>query len=229
MLDKFSIITVDGPAASGKSSVSRELAKRLGWSWVSTGAFYRGLGLAALELQIDLDDSHRLVELAQDRQVWDVVMQPLNTQVYFRQKEVTHLIGHEDVGAIASRISQIPLVRAALLQAQRDCYSRSQFRLVAEGRDCGTVVFPQAVSKIYLVADELKRATRRALEQGAGIEEISQLQKQRDHQDQNRQVAPLTMAQGAHLVDTSDLDLEQVVQTVLALVTMDLKQIGWVL
>lgn len=228
MSETLTVITVDGPAASGKSSVSRAIAKHLDWSWVSTGAFYRGLGLAALELQIDLDDSLELVNLAKNRQIWSVQMQPADTQVFFGQKDVTHLIGHEDVGAIASRISQQAQVREALLQAQRDCYPKSQCRLVAEGRDCGTVVFPQAVSKIYLIADEFKRATRRALEQGAEIEEISQMQRQRDHQDQNRKVAPLVMARGAHLIDTSELNLEQVVQKVLTLVTQDLKDIGWV-
>jgi CMP/dCMP kinase len=212
------IVTIDGPAASGKSSVSREIAKRLGWSWVSTGAFYRGLGYVALELGVDLEDVQGLTSLAGDRSVWSVVLSPEKTQVFLYNQDVTTLIHHEDVGAIASRISQIPQVRASLLEAQRECYQESQ-GLVAEGRDCGTVVFPQARVKIFLTADEASRAMRRAQEQGLSVTQVSQQHKQRDAQDQGRKVAPLTQAPGAIVVDTSYLNLEQVVSEVFALVT----------
>ncbi|MBA2212422.1 (d)CMP kinase, partial [Escherichia coli] len=140
------VITIDGPAASGKSSVSRELARRLGWQWVSTGAFYRGLAFAALQLQIDLDDVSTLASLTHDP-VWSVKMDDERTRVFFKDQDVTDQIAHEDVGNFASKVSHYPEVRKALLDAQRNCSAGPQ-GLVAEGRDCGTVVFPTAEAKV---------------------------------------------------------------------------------
>ncbi len=104
------VITIDGPAASGKSSVSRELARRLGWNWVSTGAFYRGLAFAAIQLQINLDDVKSLVALTHDP-VWAVRMNEDRTTVYFKNQDVTDQIAHEDVGNFASKVSHYPDVR----------------------------------------------------------------------------------------------------------------------
>jgi len=211
MLMTEKIITIDGPAASGKSSVSREISKRLGWPWVSTGAFYRGLGFVALELGVDLDDADGLSELAKNQSIWHIKLDQERTQVIFKGQDVTRLIHCEDVGAVASRISQLPQVRFSLLGVQRQCYQK-EMGLVAEGRDCGTVVFPNATVKIYLTADEESRAIRRAYEQGASVSEISQMQKERDTQDKNRKVAPMVKADDAIVLDTSHLTLEQVVQ-----------------
>lgn len=217
MLKPQKIIAIDGPAASGKSSVSREISNRLGWPWLSTGAFYRGLGYVALELGVDLDDAKGLSRLAKDQSIWHIEMAYERTQVFFQGQDVTHLIHHEDVGAIASRISQIPEVRESLLEAQRQCYQDSR-GLVAEGRDCGTVVFPNAFVKIFLTADEQSRATRRAQEQGATVLEISEMQKQRDAQDKNRKVAPMAKAPDAVVLDTSLLNLQQVVEAVMKII-----------
>lgn len=206
------VITIDGPAASGKSSVSRELAKRLGWQWVSTGAFYRGLAFAAIQLGIDLDNVEGLVNLANDS-VWQVVMSPEQTQVLFKGKDVTEQISHEDVGSFASKVSHYPPVRQALLEAQRRCSDGPQ-GLVAEGRDCGTVVFPQATAKVYLTASSENRAARRAAEQGAAAEEIMKAQQVRDHQDSSRKTAPLQIPPEALVVDTTSLNLIQVVDCV---------------
>jgi len=217
MLKPQKVIAIDGPAASGKSSVSREISKRLGWPWVSTGAFYRGLGYVALELGVDLDDAEGLSRLAKDQSIWHIQMGSARTQVFFQNQDVTHLIQHEDVEAIASRISQIPRVRESLLGAQRECYQESR-GLVAEGRDCGTVVFPNAFVKIFLTADEQSRASRRAQEQGGNVSEISEKQKQRDTQDQNRKVAPMAIAPDAVVLDTSLLNLQQVVESVMKII-----------
>lgn len=154
------VVTIDGPAASGKSSVSRELARRLGWQWVSTGAFYRGLAFAALQLEIALDDVDALTKLTTNP-IWQIRLELDRTHVFFNNEDVTDQIGHEDVGNFASRVSHYPEVRKALLQAQRDC-SKSDKGLIAEGRDCGTVVFPQAEAKVYLTANSEHRAARRA-------------------------------------------------------------------
>ncbi len=206
------VITIDGPAASGKSSVSRELARRLGWNWVSTGAFYRGLAFAALQLQIDLDDVSSLVALTHDP-VWSVRMDEDRTKVFFKNQDVTDLIAHEDVGNFASKVSHYPEVRKALLEAQRNCSNGPQ-GLVAEGRDCGTVVFPQAQAKVYLTANSEHRAARRAAELGLDQDEMVKAQKQRDLQDSTRKVAPMAVPQDALLLDTTELNLSEVVDKV---------------
>lgn len=210
------VVTIDGPAASGKSSVSRELARRLGWNWVSTGAFYRGLAFAALQMQIDLDDVKALADLTHNP-VWKVTMEDDRTRVYFDGEDVTDLIAHEDVGNFASKVSHYPEVRKALLEAQRNCSNGPQ-GLVAEGRDCGTVVFPQAQAKVYLTAHSEHRAARRAAELGLDQEDMVKAQKQRDHQDSTRKVAPMAVPEDAFVVDTTTLNLEQVVEKVVTYV-----------
>lgn len=206
------VITIDGPAASGKSSVSRELARRLGCSWLSTGAFYRGLAYVSLQMGLELDDVKGISDLSQSP-IWSVQMNLARTMVFFRNQDVTDLISHEDVGNFASRISHYPEVRKSLLAAQRNC-ANSVNCLIAEGRDCGTIVFPNADAKIYLTASSEHRAARRAAEQGASTEEIKEAQKLRDLQDTTRKAAPLQIPEGAFVVDATDLSLNQVVDKV---------------
>jgi cytidylate kinase len=210
------VVTIDGPAASGKSTVSRELAKSLGWQWVSTGAFYRGLGYAALHLSIDITDVKALTELAHSS-IWSVKMSANRTQVFFQDTEVTDEISREDVGNIASKISHYPEVRKALLEAQRHLSSGPQ-GLVAEGRDCGTVVFPQAQAKIYLTGSSEQRAARRAAELGLDQGETQEAQKVRDQQDSTRKAAPLQVPENAFVVDTTDMGLDEVVRKVVSFV-----------
>lgn len=207
------VITIDGPAASGKTSVSRELAKRLGWQWVSTGAFYRGLAYAALEMRTDLESEDELIQLASRRDVWKVEMSDSKTRVVFQERDVTEMISQEDVGSVASKISHFPKVRAALLGAQRSC-SDLALGLVAEGRDCGTVVFPDAEAKVYLTASQVNRAERRAREQGADASEIGEAQKKRDEQDSTRKAAPLQVPDQALVLDSTHLGFEEVVAEV---------------
>jgi cytidylate kinase len=206
------VVAVDGPAASGKTSVSREVAKRFGWVWVSTGAFYRGLAFAAHRLGLGVSDEGRLVSLI-DSHVWSVVMEPDMTRVTFQGQDVTRDIFQEEVGSLASQISRIPSVRQALLGPQRDC-AKGQYGLVAEGRDCGTVVFPQAGLKVYLTADSAARAVRRAQEQGQPVEGILEAQRIRDQSDSSRQVAPMKVAEDAVILDTTELTLDQVVDQI---------------
>lgn len=206
------VVTIDGPAASGKSSVSRELARRLGWQWVSTGAFYRGLAFAALQLEIALDDVDALTALTTNP-IWQIRLELDRTHVFFNNEDVTDQIGHEDVGNFASRVSHYPEVRKALLQAQRDC-SKGDKGLIAEGRDCGTVVFPQAEAKVYLTANSEHRAARRAAELGLDQNDMVKAQKERDHQDSTRKAAPMSVPEGAFVVDATELNLEQVVDKV---------------
>lgn len=211
-MSELKLITIDGPSASGKSSVSRLLAKKLGWPWVSTGAFYRGLALAAIRQNVSAEDEKNLESLAND-DIWQIQMTPENTQVIYKQEDVTSQIGGENVGAVASQISQIPSVRKALLKRQRDCFQNDR-GLVAEGRDCGTVVFPQAPAKVFLTASPALRALRRSEEDVQDVKKTLEMQKKRDAQDSDRKVAPLKMADGALQVDSSYLSLEEVVEEV---------------
>lgn len=206
------VITIDGPAASGKSSVSRELAKIFKIPWVSTGAFYRGLAFAALSQKIALTDKMSLSELAASN-IWRVEMTSEKTQVWFQGNEVTDEISKEEVGNYASQVSHYPEVRTSLLDQQRECAFRAK-GLVAEGRDCGTVVFPQAEVKVYLTARSDSRAHRRAQELGLDEKTLVVQQQQRDKQDSTRKTAPLQVPPGALVIDTSELSLIQVVEKV---------------
>lgn len=203
------VITIDGPAASGKSSVSRELSKKLGIPWVSTGAFYRGLAYVAQQLKTDLDNPIALSELCFSK-MWKIVMTIEKTQVWFNEQDVTDKISHEDVGNIASKISHFPEVRQSLLDHQRNC-ALDHVGLIAEGRDCGTVVFPRAEVKIYLTARSEDRALRRAHELGLDQKVLEVQQKQRDTQDSTRKTAPLQIPEDSLVIDTSELSLENVV------------------
>jgi cytidylate kinase len=206
------VITIDGPAASGKTSVSREIAKRMGWNWVSTGAFYRGLGYAALKTNINLQDESALSQLALSKK-WQVKMTDEMTKVFFENNDVTDELLKEEVGSIASKISHFPKVREALLEPQRFCKATTEV-LVAEGRDCGTVVFPDAEIKIYLTAKQENRAERRAKELGADSGQIVEAQKQRDAQDASRKIAPMQIPEAALVVDTTELTFEQVIEKI---------------
>lgn len=215
------VITIDGPAASGKTSVSRELARRLGWRWVSTGAFYRGLAFVARQLHADLGSEEAVVEVIATAP-WEIRLSPERTLVFLSGKEVTDEIYREEMGEFASQISQYPKVRASLLEAQRQC-AVGVPGLVAEGRDCGTVVFPQAPVKVYLEAASGDRAARRAAEEGKSVAETKASQARRDKQDSTRKAAPLAIPEDAHQVNTSGLNLDQVVDLVEGLVRKDLE------
>lgn len=218
------IVTIDGPAASGKSSVSRELARRFGWSWLSTGAFYRGLAYIAHQSKITLSDEKAVVRLAQGAN-WAVRMTPDETRVFLDNKDVTNEIGREDIGTIASQISSFPKVRLALLDAQRRC-AEGVTGLIAEGRDCGTIVFPSAQVKIFLTARPEDRAARRAREEGRDLGRTIDDQKRRDAQDANRKAAPMQVPDGSDQIDTTELGFEEVVGRVEVLVRARLKQLS---
>jgi CMP/dCMP kinase len=206
------VVTIDGPAASGKSSVSRELARRLKWKWVSTGAFYRGLAYVAMKENIA--GTPQLVDLAASP-IWRVQLDDDQTRVFWREKDVTTDILSEENGSRASQVSQISEVRKALLENQRNCAVNVP-GLVAEGRDCGTVVFPDAVLKVYLTASQEERAARRAKEQGLNFETTHSLQKARDQQDSSRTASPLQIPANAFVVDSNGLDLKEVVDRIWA-------------
>ncbi|OFZ12434.1 MAG: cytidylate kinase [Bdellovibrionales bacterium RBG_16_40_8] len=215
------IITIDGPVASGKTSASRRIAEIHGWAWVSTGAFYRGLAYVAKREAISLDDEDALSKLCAS-EIWEVRTSSERTKIYLREEDVTAEIYSEEIGAAASLVSRYPKVRENLLAAQRQCAVGVK-GLVAEGRDCGTVVFPHAAVKIYLTAGSESRAERRAKEEGKNIEETMNSQQLRDRQDSTRKAAPMQIPAEAHVIDSSSHNLNEVVELINKLVMKELE------
>jgi cytidylate kinase len=207
------IVAIDGPAGAGKSTIARAIAQRLGFAYIDSGAMYRAVALWALRVGVDLDDLHRLEQLAKE------------ARVEFAAGEVTVLLNGEDVTAAireprvsvaASKVSLAPGVRRAMRAEQRRIGAAQS--VVMEGRDIGTVVFPDAQVKIYLDAAPEVRAGRRAAETGGRVEEIAQEIAERDHRDRTRTEAPLTQAPDAEYLDTTRLSPSEVEEAILKLV-----------
>ena len=208
-------ITIDGPAASGKSTVARLLAQKLGASFLDTGAMYRAVTLAAMQAGVDLNDQEKLLDIAQtckfqfsveaDKMI--VCIDGIDATEHLRSPEVT---------ANARYIAAAPKVREILVQMQRQ-FAADRQKIVTEGRDQGTVAFGDADVKFYLTADASERARRRQAElagkdTGQTIEQIQKIIDERDKSDENRAVGPLKPAEDAIIVDTTNLSIEQVVE-----------------
>lgn len=212
------VIAIDGPSGSGKGTVAQILARELGWHFLDSGAIYRILAYAAGQRGIALDDAQALAELARDL---PVVFSPIDAKISLESIDIKNEIRTEAAGNAASRVATIPEVRAALLARQRAF--RAVPGLVADGRDMGTVVFPDADVKIFLTASAEERARRRynqLMEKGldANLSSLVTEIAERDRRDTTRSVAPLKPAEGAEIIDTSDLDIAQTVAQVRALV-----------
>ena len=222
------VITVDGPSGSGKGTVCRLLAEKLGWDVLDSGAIYRVLSLAALHHQIALDNEEALVPLAANLDVQFLVDSQTNAgKVILEGEDVTTTIRNEEVGSAASKVAALPRVREALLRRQRAF--RSENGLIADGRDMGTVVFQDAPLKIYLTASAQERARRRFVElntRGLDVTLSGLLQdiQDRDERDMNRAVAPLVPAEDAIELDTSELNAQQVFDKVITLVDIAISQ-----
>lgn len=216
------VITVDGPSGSGKGTVCRLLAEKLGWDVLDSGAIYRVLSLAALHHQIALDNEDALVPLAANLDVQFLIDSQSNaSKIVLEGEDVTTTIRNEEVGAAASKVAALPRVREALLRRQRAF--RTEAGLIADGRDMGTVIFPDAQLKIYLTASAEERARRRFAElneRGLDVTLSGLLEdiKARDDRDMNREVAPLVPADDAVELDTSELNAMQVFDKVITLV-----------
>ena len=214
------IVAIDGPAGSGKSTVAKLLAKRLGFIYLDTGAIYRALGYLAKEKGVSLEDEEALVELAKKMEL-SFEDSEEGIKVILNGKDVTSAIRTEEAGMAASIVSKHPKVRKTLLDLQR-CFAEKG-NLVAEGRDMGTVVFPNAEVKVFLTASCEVRAKRRykeLKEKGVDVsfEEVLESVKKRDQQDATRSVAPLKPADDAVIIDTSDMGIEDVVDKIAGLV-----------
>lgn len=204
-------VAIDGPAGAGKSSLSKKVAKNLGFRYVDTGAIYRTVAVKILGAGISGDDNSEVAKLLSDTKL-DIEYENNVQQMILDGKNVTGEIRTEQVSMMASKSSALPCVREFLLQMQRDIAQK--FDVVMDGRDIGTVVLPDATVKIFLTASPEKRAERRykeLVEKGinADYDEVYRDMVKRDYDDSHREIAPLKQADDAVVVDTSDIGIEE--------------------
>ncbi|MFT6284171.1 MAG: cytidylate kinase [Arenicella sp.] len=210
------VITIDGPSGAGKGTASTLLAKKLGWHFLDSGAIYRVLAVASLHHQIPADDESGLLPLASGLDV-NFETTEYGVRVILEGEDVSDTIRTEEVGATASKIAALPSIREALLRRQRGF--KQAPGLVADGRDMGTVVFPEAQVKIFLTASAEERADRRFNQLKDKGHDVSMLRlladiKARDERDANRTVAPLVPAKDALVLDSTGLSVEQVLEMI---------------
>ncbi len=214
------IVTIDGPAASGKSTAARLLAQKLGASFLDTGAMYRAVTLAAMQAGVDLNNETELLAVLQKKGLKFGIKESKMT-VFVDGVDATEQIRRPDVTANARHIASAVKVREKLVEMQRQ-FAIDQERIVTEGRDQGTVAFPDADIKFFLTADSIERARRRRAELLAkgsreSLEKIQKDIEERDKSDRSRDVGPLRLAADAITVDTTDLNIDEVVEKLLDL------------
>lgn len=212
------VITIDGPSGTGKGTLSLRLAEALGWHWLDSGAIYRAVAWAVDHHEVQLADPEGVKQLLSEVDIQIEARFDQPARVLCDGKEITRLIRTEACGMLASQVSRLPEVRQAVLSYQRAF--RQEPGLVTDGRDMGTVVFPDAELKIYLEASPAERAKRRQLQlQAQGINvSLQQVQDDlsaRDDRDQNRDISPAKPALDAKVIDTTELSVDQVFAAVM--------------
>lgn len=195
------VIAIDGPAGAGKSTVAKALADRLDWSFLDTGAMYRAITAEALDKGIDPTDADAVSMIAHLANIETI------PRVSINGRDVTELIRTETINQAVSAVAAIPEVRAQMVERQREFAANQPKGTVVEGRDITTVVFPNATLKVYLDADLSERAKRRGTEDEVALE-------QRDNADSTRSTSPLRIAEDAVVVDTTNLNVEEVVEEI---------------
>lgn len=222
------IVAIDGPAASGKSTIAKELANRLKATYLDTGALYRTITYLALEKGVDLDNEVSLARIAEETEInfeTECMDGKLVTKISVGDKDISSEIRSPDVSGNVSVVARSPKVRKALLDAQRNFARKGD--LIAEGRDTGTVVFPDAEFKIFLVANIHERALRRAADlqkDGYKVNDLSLVEREiikRDRIDSSRDTAPLIKAPDAKIVDTSGKTVDQTVSEIIEILKLN--------
>jgi len=216
----LNVVTIDGPSGSGKSTVSRKLASRLGFTYLDTGAMYRTVALKCKISSINITDENKLESILNDV---DINLLPAedeknDVRVFLDGHDVSQHIRSEEISMLASKVSALRSVRKKLTSMQR--LIGSEGRIVAEGRDMGTFVFPQAAWKFFLDADPKERARRRSKQlraQGKDVDETEVLRQivERDQNDSHRAIAPLKMAEDALRIDTTNISPEETVESMI--------------
>ncbi len=208
------IIAIDGPSGAGKSTLGKMLAEQLNLLYLDTGAMYRAVGLAVLENGVSFDDKAKIAEIARTSKI-KLVGEPENLQIFLNGKDVSGEIRTTQVGQAASIVSTISEVRKILVEHQRKLGKTSKSGAVLDGRDIGTIVFPNADVKFFLTAKPEARAQRRyeedlAKNRANSYEQTFAEIKERDERDVSRADSPLSIAEDAIVIDTSELDLREV-------------------
>jgi cytidylate kinase len=222
-MSEQNIVTIDGPAGVGKSSVSRKVAAATGFTYLDTGAMYRGVGWYLRQQGVDLADSAAIVDkLAEmELQLLPAADETSDVGVVINGTDVTEAIRTPEMAMVASQVSALPVVRELLTNIQRSYGEKGG--IVAEGRDTGTVVFPRAAYKFYLDAAPEERARRRyaqllARDVDADFNQILTMTLERDKNDSERAIAPLKKASDAHRIDTTEITVQQVVEGILRII-----------
>lgn len=210
------VITIDGPSGSGKGTIAKLVAKTLNWNYLESGALYRILAFAAIQSSISIDAVNALVDLAHHLPV--KFESHLFDKIFWNNHDVTDEIHTEYYGNIASKIAALPEVREALLSRQRVFLAPPG--LVTDGRDMGTIVFPQAKLKFFLVADCLERAKRRLAQlkqkgKSVSLESVLEELTERDYRDQHRSISPLQPAADAIVIDTTMLKVDETFEQIM--------------
>lgn len=216
------IIAIDGPSGAGKSTLGKMLAKQLNLLYLDTGAMYRGVGLAVLDANVSFEDKPRVAEIAENAKI-ELVGEPENLQIFLDGKDVSAEIRTNEVGQAASIVSTISEVRKILVEHQRTIGETAKNGAVLDGRDIGSVVFPNADIKFFLTAKPEARARRRYEEDLAKgfsttYEQTLAEINLRDERDVSREDSPLMIAEDAVVIDTSELDLAEVFEQMMAII-----------
>jgi len=211
------VIAVDGPSGSGKSSISKAAAEQLNYKFLDTGAMYRALTWFCLQEKLS-DEDEIFENLINHNFVLNISVDPRIDQVLVNESDITAVIRLDEVTTKVSFYAAMPKLRSYLVQRQQDLVENSDQGIVVEGRDIGSVVLPQADSKIYITASDEIRAKRRALQANADENKVLEAQKIRDNLDSNRKVSPLIVPEGAIILDNSTLNFEESVAAFIQIV-----------
>jgi len=211
------VIAIDGPSGSGKSSVARGVARSLGLDYLDTGSMYRAMTWFVLSQGADVKDVQTVAELAPEA-LLEPSTSPEIQHIHVDGTDVTGIIRGELITSLVSQVAANPTVRSLLVARQQEIAAQAKTGIVVEGRDIGSVVLPDAHLKLYITADPIVRASRRAAQSERDLAATQESLLARDHADSTRQASPLELAQDAILLDTTHMDLPEVIEHVLALV-----------